>query len=404
MNTPGGRNFPNFIDAYFDYAKDGFCPDRFHLWAGISIISAAIQRKLTLRQKKVNHYANIFTMLVSHPAAGKSTAIIRAVDILEEMRDKYAINFRIIPEQITEPALISLMNSKEFFKVGETFEVPQSAGFFYASEASASALQNLHGDFIATMTAMYDSPKWFRKKIKGEEFTTEIENVCISMLAGATFNYLKELVNEKSVMGGFASRLIYVTSKERTIRDGEWDDDTEVDEKTRAALIQDLTRIHKLAGPMKVTPGFKELFKTWQPDFDRELIELESERLESIMSRKGTNLIKLSMILSAAESDSREVNESHFERAKALIDDATDDNSMIVSEALIANKDSQLGLNELLLYKVKEKGGKMSLSDLKSICLHNGNDVSKIQSTIDMMVQAKRFKLDGYGGIELLEA
>jgi hypothetical protein len=397
------RKLPDFLTAYFEYARDGFCPDPFHKWMGFSILSAALERKVTLKQGKIHHFPNIYVMLVSHPAVGKSTALNRGLDLLEEIKKNYKPNFRIVPEQATEPALVDLMKVKEQFTVGNgMIQLWQSPGYFAASEASASALQNTCGDFVATMTAMYDCPKYFRKKLKSDKDTVEIENVSMSMIAGATFNYLKELVNETSVMGGFASRLIYVVSKERKIRDGKWSKEESIDEAKRQALIHDLNLINNLSGPITPTRGFMERWEQFQPDFDRELIALKSERMESLLSRKGTNLIKIAILLSVSEGDSLMVNEKHFDRAKEIIDDVTKDNAFILGQALMSNTTSQKGCNIFLARTVRDNGGEMNLKALRHAGVVNGNDLEMVKKTLEFMVNSEDLALVDNGRVKLL--
>lgn len=395
------RNFDNFLDSYFEYADDAFCPPHFHRWIGRSILAAAVERKVSLKQGKIYHVPNLYVMLVSHPAVGKSTAMEAGTDLIERLRVDHNPNFRIIPNQTNEPAFIDLMKIVERYQVTPTAVLPQSAGYFYASEASSSALQNTCGDFVATLTAFYDCPKWFRKKLKGEQHTVEIENGCMNLLAGATFDYLKNLVNETSVLGGFASRLLYIVSPERKVRDGKWETSTELDVTTSRRLVEDLSVINQLVGPMRPTPGFIKRFEVWQPEFDKYLISLNSPRLEAIMSRKGTHLIKMSMIHSIAESNSLIVTEEHFDRALADVENATKDNPSIIASAAMADKMSQSGVNQVIGQTLKKSGGELPLSVLKSLVMGNGNNLEMVTKTLDYMQGANWIVVES-GRVKLL--
>lgn len=388
------RHFPDFLTAFEEYALDGFVPDRFYQWVGRSILAAAVERKVTLKQGRIYHTPNIFVMLVAHPAVGKSTAIDAGVDLIERMRQDFNPNFKIIPNQATEPGLIDLMKITERVQISPTAVMPHSSGYFYASEASASALQNTCGDFVAAMTAFYDCPKWFRKKLKGEKETTEIENSCMNLLAGATFNYLKTLVNEQSVLGGFASRLIYVVSPERKVREARWGAGREYDTNMARKLVEDLAEINKLIGPMKPTPGFIARWEDFQPKFDRFLIDLDSEKHEAIMSRKGTNLLKLCMILSISESNNLTVTEHHFDRALEIIEDAYKDNPMIIAAAAMADKNSQTGINEVFFHHLKKNGGRMPKKSLMGAVLANGNEPDKTNKTFEQMLSSNWITFD----------
>ncbi len=379
------RNFSDFLTSYLDYARDGYCPDDFHLWTGLSLLAGALERKAWTNQSLVRHFPNIYVLLVSHPGVGKSTALERGVDLLEELRLQHNPDLKIIPNQITEPALIDMMKIRQQIQLSENMLAYHSSGYFYASEASASALQNLFGDFNASITAFYDCPKVFRKKIMSNKDLTEINNACFNILAGSTFDYLKKLVNEESVMGGLASRFIYVIHKDREVREAKWNQEQKVDMVTRNKLIEDLASINKIIGAFIPTKGFIELWEKNQPIFDQKLIDLDSPRMESLLARKSTNLMKLCMLLSVSEGNSMELNEAHWEQAYGMIENVTKDNAFVVSSALIASKDSQQGLNQLILQAIKKGGGLMQMKELKQKIMSNGNDVMRLDTTMKFL-------------------
>lgn len=400
------RHFPDFLEAYNQYARDGFVPDEFHEWTGRSILAAALERKVSLKNGRIYYTPNIFVMLVSHPAVGKSTAIDAGVDLLEAVRKYHNPNFRFIPEKTTEPGIIDLMKITDRvpLSTNPNISIPQSAGFFYAREASDSALngKNTVGDVVAIMTALYDCPKWYRKKTQSMPHPIEIENACMNLLSGATFNFLQTLVNEQSVLGGFASRLIYVVSHERKVRKTKWGATREFDHDMTKKLVEDLAHINKLAGPMKASPEFIEKWEAWQPEFDKYLIGLGSEKLEAIMSRKGTNAVKLSMLLSVSESDSLIVEGRHFDRALEIIESAYKDNASIIATAAIANKTSQSGVNQAVSQLLQKNKGTMQKFLLRQLLLANGNPAAMIEETLEAMERSKWIGVDHTSGLVTL--
>jgi hypothetical protein len=398
------RHFKDFLSAYFEYAQDGFAPDRFHRWTGLSILAAAIERKLTLKQGRIHHVPNIYVMLVSHPAVGKTTAMDAGVELIERVKNDYNYNFRIIPNQTNEPAFIDLMKIIDRIPLPDNpnISIPQSAGFFYASEASASALQNTCGDFVAALTAFYDCPRWFRKKLKGEQHTVEIENACMNLLAGSTFNYLKTLVNEQSVLGGFASRLIYVVHEERSVREMKWGSSRDFDSEMAKKLVQDLAHINTLIGPMKPTAEFIQRWETWQPTFDQYLIDLKSERLEAIMSRKGTNLIKVAMLLSVSESDSRSVTAEHFDRALEIIEDVYKDNPKVIAFAAMADTESQKGFAQFVMRLLERNRGTLPRSIIYSSLMSAGHDMIHADKIINEMSASGWVSIAADGALTLI--
>lgn len=392
------RNFGDFISAYMDYAKDSFCPPDFHLWTALSLLAGSVERKVWSEQivsdvgASVTYYPNLYVLLVSHPGGGKSTALGRGVELLEDLKREYNPDFKLIPNQITEPRLIEAMTIRQQIQISANALAYYSSGYFYASEASASALQNLHGNFNSTITEFYDCPKVFRKSTKIDG-NSDIDNICFNVFAGSTFDYLKELVNERSVMGGLASRFIYVIQKDRFVREAKLYDAVDVQKRAermqiKKKLVADLAHINKLIGVFTLTKEFKERWTQWQPVNQKFLIDLDSPRMESLLARKSTNLMKVCMLLSISESDDLILNETHWEKGLKIMEDVTKDSATIISSALIAAKDTQQGLNQIILQTIKQNGGIMPLMKLKSKIIANGNDLMRIDVTLKVLQES----------------
>ena len=209
------RNFPDWLDAYAQYSNDNFVPPQFNQWSGLSVVAGALERKVWLPWNDTfSYYPNIFVLMVSLPGAGKSTALNKAIGILQDMNARTS-SLNIIPSQVTEAKFIDLMSAQTVFEYG-TQMIYQSAGYYFASEASNS-LKNVFGDFIACLTDFYDCPPFWEKATKKDDKIT-LRNVSLNLLAGSTFDYLSKLVTDDNIMGGFASRLIYVVHREKLVR------------------------------------------------------------------------------------------------------------------------------------------------------------------------------------------
>lgn len=395
------RKLENWLKSYQDFARDAYCPESFHLWTGLSILAGALERKVWLPNRYVTFYPNLFIFLVTYPGVGKSTAIRRGVNFLERLRAEINPEFKIIDNQTTEPAFVESMRTRQEMRVSETRMVFHSSGYFHADEASASALQNTHGTFTSTVTAFYDCPKVFRKATKLDG-AIEIHNICFNLLSGATFNYLSTLVDENSVMGGFASRLIYVVNRDRIVRESKWVEGEEIDHPMIEPLFEDLINIHGLQGRFTPTKGFKDAWEKFQPESDRSLIALNSDRLESLAARKSLHTTKIAMLLSVSEGNSLVVDTKHWDRAMELVEEVSKDNAFILSQGVIADKQNQLGTTQMIGQILKKRKGKMNLNTLRQMTLMSGHGFDVIARTIDFMASAGTIKLGADGSVELL--
>lgn len=321
------RRFPDLIKAYCDYADNGFLPPQFNLWSALSIVAGSLERRVWLPWSDTySFYPNIYVMLVSMPGDGKSVALNTAVSLLQEVKNRGA-RLNIMPSQVTEAKFIELMGH------GGTFEETvgakvlmhrQCAGYYYASEASNS-LRNVFGEFIACLTDFYDCPSTWERATKKDGKTISLHNVCVNLLAGSTFDYLGKLVSDENIQGGFASRLIYVVSRNKEVGVQSFQQGgvdavlTEERRVYREALIEDLTQITQMAGSMQASPEFGRAWEAWYHPYEKTRRELESEKAQALLARTNGNILKVAIILSAAESNDRILKAHHWERAHELV-------------------------------------------------------------------------------------
>lgn len=396
------RHFNDFIAAYEDYAIDGYVPDSFHRWTAIAIVAAALERKVWLRHTNTPnssflHYPNLLTLLVSHPAIGKTSAMDKGVKFLEMIRENADPEFKIIPNKCTDAALVELMKIRKAISAG-TVHTFHSSGFFYASEASASALCDAHDAFTASVCELYDCLPWFRKAVKMDKEQINISNVCLNVFAGCTFDFLKTLVNEESVMGGLASRFLYVIEKDRKISTTSFLDESELVPSTainsvEKKLYEDLLQIHNLVGGCKPEKPYRLLWEEENTRTSEFLAGLNSERMSSLYGRRMKHVTKLSMILSVAESDSLILRERHLEEAIKMVDEVTKNNPMVINTAIVANVNTQAGLTQFILNKLNDNRGNMRFSDLKSAILDHGTDILRVEQTLKFMDEAGKIKI-----------
>jgi uncharacterized protein DUF3987 len=319
-----------FLQSYEEFADDGFSPPQFNTWTALSIIAGALERRVWFPwNSEYTFYPNIYVLLVSRPGKGKSVSSGKGVSILREVaRRSGALN--VMPAQVTEAKFIELMgHGRSFMNTtdGREITVFQNAGYYYASEASNS-LRNIFGDFIACLTDFYDCPEVWERATKKDGNRIQLKNVCMNILAGSTFDYLGKLVSDENIQGGFASRILYVVQYDDSPRDqlfqgGETDAIKSLRATYKEALIQDLTEIAKMVGPMQAAPGVGEAWQSWHKAHEKKISAMSSEHLQSVLARTNTNVIKTTILLSASESSDRIIKLSHFERAVELVEAVT---------------------------------------------------------------------------------
>lgn len=377
------RRFPNFLDAYIAWSADNFVPEQFNIWSGIAAVAGALERKVWLQWSETfSYYPNLFVLLVSLPGIGKSTALNKAVGLLKELQAREG-QLNMLPNQVTEAKFIEMMGHSSSFDIAGKIYF-QSAGFYWASEASNS-FKPVYGDLIPCFTDFYDCPPYWKKATKKDN-ETGLENVALSLLAGSTFDYLAKLVTDENIMGGFASRLIYVVHREKLIRRQKFQlggmNEAAFAKRIdyRDALMQDLSAIHKMKGPFAATPEFEAEWEKWYPEFEEKRQSIESEKMQSLLVRTNTNVLKVSMILSACESDERILKLHHWKKALELVETNSKDLPVIFQDAKSNDTQSQSGLNAAVLSKLRK--GEIDLNVLRSNLMNKGFNPANIDQTL----------------------
>lgn len=297
-----------------------------------------------------------------------------------------------LPDQLGDAAFVdSIAKWSKFVAYGK--EQIQSSHFLYISEASNS-LKDLKGagEITAALTNFYDCPTYWRKKTisRGE---TEVRNACCNLLVGCTFSYLNQLFPDSEVMGGFASRVTYIVHNDKTPRTVKWEAKAR-DPQLAEKLFSDLTHIFSLSGQFTVTPEFGHAFEKWFAGFDEYRRSLQSERMQAFLARKHTNIIKLSMILSAAESDRMTLEKRHWDVALRMLDELEEDLPHILNAA--AKADTQLGVNRIIIGALEK--APLTSADLKRLFAIKGVDPKVGDITIAQLTEGKILSLDFIDG------
>lgn len=339
------RHFSDWLSAYADYARDGFCPDKFHFWTGVSLIAGALERRVWVNQSGRLTFPNLYIFLVAHPGEGKSSASDIGVNgfLRNLRRGEQGVSF--LPDQLGDAAFVeSISKWTKFVAYGK--EQLQSSHFLYISEASNS-LKDLKGagEITAALTNFYDCPS-FWKKMTISRGPTEVRNACCNLLVGCTFSYLNQLFPDSEIMGGFASRVTYIVHNDKTPRVVKWETKTR-DHAKGEKIFEDLSRIFNLSGQFTVTPEYAHAFEDWFQGFDAHRRSLTSERMQAFLARKHTNILKLSMVLAVSEGDNLTLTKKHWDLALGMLDELEQDLPHIMHAA--AKADSFSGINKLII-------------------------------------------------------
>jgi hypothetical protein len=307
------RQLTDWLTAFIEYTScNTEPPEMYRLWAGVSTIAAALQRKCKLEWGMLTFYPNLYIVLVGPSGIRKGTAMSPAQDMLDNLGIKMAA------EAITREALIrelknansnesDITTGKMLFHSSLTIFSPELTVFLgYNNE-----------QLMSDLTDWYDCRnKWtYRTKNMG---TDEIVGVFVNLIGATTPDLIKATMSLKAIGGGLTSRIIFVYEQdEGKACPAPFLTDASIG--LREQLQMDLEQIHMLSGRFQVTEGFLSMWTEWyvqqhsNPPFEDKLFS-------GYIKRRPNHVMKLSMVLNASRTDNMIIESTDLERAIKLLE------------------------------------------------------------------------------------
>ncbi len=367
------RKLKDWIDGYMVYTENSEPPYLFRKWCAVSVIAAALQRKCCMPWGSLTFYPNMYIVLVGPPAARKGTAMGPAQDLL------YDLGIKMASEAITREALIrELKNANGTVIDPETGSIEHHSSLTVFSPELTVFLGYNNPALLSDLTDWYDCrKKWvYRTKTQG---TDEIFGVFVNILGATTPDLIRATLPLDAIGGGLTSRIIFVfeQNKGKVVPAPFY---TDAEQGLLQQLQADLEQIHLLQGDFRPTEDFLEAWVDWYSVQDQHP-PFKDKNFAGYIERRPNHVMKLSMILNAARTDSMVVEARDFEAALHLLEQ---------TEIKMPRTFSGVGHSSMaavLSQVMAEVGarGKVSFGELLSI-FHQDADKRTLEAIVDTMV------------------
>ena len=308
----------SWIDRFVEVTEGIESPRLFRRWSAVAAVSGALERKCwSITWGTV--YPNLFVVLTANPGIGK-TIIIELVHRL--WTNVKTADLNIAPTTVTKAALID-----HYAQYGLR-TVPGKMDVFHSCLIPARELGHLISEFdlpfLNTLNDFYDCnavPYIERTRKLGE---IKLQEPHMVMLAGAQPAWITSVFPEAAFAMGTASRIVFVYSAEIT-KAPLWDnleDDiavrpNPVKDRVLTTLGPELDRIAEMYGCFLWTASAKRLVTTWVDEGYPPVPQ--HHRLRHYATRRLVVLLKLAMVMSAAESSDLVIREEHVNQAMGLL-------------------------------------------------------------------------------------
>jgi hypothetical protein len=205
----------NFIADYLTYNSGNECPENYHIWSALSILSATVNRKIWIDMGYFEIIPNLYVCLVGEQGNRKTVAKDIAYDMFREV----CPNIPVSAESMSKEAVAQYMASEEqarSFKDPATQKIIETHPFAIFITELKNFLSINAVTMVDFLTTIYDRKFYdVKTKNKGNDI---IPNPCVTFLACETPEWLIARLKDSIISGGFCRRMLFIVESDSDVR------------------------------------------------------------------------------------------------------------------------------------------------------------------------------------------
>jgi len=294
-----------FLNRYLEYTKNHEGPAVFQFWTGLTILSAVIGRRYGVSKGFYNVYPNLYTLLIAPTGKCRKTTTSKiGVSLLDDI-DVRKMSTKFSPEDLIHRLLL---------RDEDEVAVPLTEALIYTPELTVMLNKTHYTEgMVDLLTDLADAPDyWSYSTRKGGK--VELRNVCLTLLACSTSEWLGDAIPQRAFGGGFLARIVFVVqSASRRF----FAIPKAQDPAIRAELVAFLAKVREQEG----TFAFSEEGLAWYEEWYRLNRDVGGDlRLNGYYERKPDHLLRVAMLLAISEEAPPELTPQLLERSAATLD------------------------------------------------------------------------------------
>lgn len=320
----------SFLKSYTDYAgRVTDAPPLFHLWTGISLLSAALGNDAWVWSWGRRICANLWTVLLAPSGIlRKTTALNIGQGVL--MDSSAGLADRAWPSEWSFEGLLATMAQKP-------------AGILFVREFkrfNAALMRDYAGGSKELLVDTYDNPERESRRTKQDGEVT-VEFPAPSILAATTMDWFEASLQRDDIGGGFLSRIFLIPAQEKGTWKGLGETRSDADRLQREALGDHLKAIrYGMTGELDISE-IREPFNEWLRAYEESWASRLTPELAGTVSRSGANALKLTMIFEADRGVSGTLSLAAFERARQMVEFSNAQMAELLAEGLGLSREAK---------------------------------------------------------------
>lgn len=284
----------NLLEDYQIYAAGDEAPPAFHIWCGLSLLSACMGPNIWLDMGKFNIQPNLYILLVGPPGLRKSTA----KDVAQHLAKDIG-NIPCLPDTSTKEAVVASLSAEKsrhrmVYKWNDQPRYYTKACIFSDEFVNLVACGGDPLGWIQFLTRVYSpTPVFDADTISRGK--TEMPYPYIHLLGCMTPELTSSLISQGALSGGFSRRTLYIYSNEPGPA-VPFPQLTQEQKDAKQRVIARAREVQKLQGSFVLEGDAKEIYVEWYHRNYAATRVAPTQAVTNFMQSKPNQMLKLAMI------------------------------------------------------------------------------------------------------------
>lgn len=377
----------NFLDLFVYAAGVWKTPAHFHRWAGISLLAACLEDRITL--KIFDHaplHPNLWIFLIGGSGVGKDHAIGHALSYLNlDPEDENADNLYVWDGKVTIPSLYDLMQARQKETLRDSVPI-----YLVSSDVGEQLpLGPEAKDFTSRALGLYGGrDRMLRESTRtsGQKF---VKKPLLNWVAGCTPEWFPNAIDPEVFASGFAGRAFFVWGEP----ENRYEHMLKVMYPNDLAMVKAEIRkrvnlYQRVEGTMEMTKRARIVIDDWllqraQDKARAHLTNLEKE----VRGRQPTAMLKLAVVFSLADwwgTEPLRLKHEHAVMAISVVESLTDGLQQ-VGNYVYRNEDTKI--IDMMRDKLREARTIDHSRFLRHACSRGVKNVAHFDALIETLKQ-----------------
>lgn len=293
----------SFVSSFISYYEEMESPTSFWRWAGYATIAATLRDRVYYEFGTGRIYPNIYVILLADSAEyRKGAPIIAARSLLNLVKVTKVFSGTASIQGILDDLSQDVADKQTGMPIkgGSSIITADELASFFVSDPR----------LIPLITDIWEYRDEYPYKLRGGSII--IKNICTSLLAASNETFLREVYDPRAIYGGLLGRTFMIKPDETRPPNSLMYNMENPERYNKKGLTDQLLEIKKLTGAVKKTKEAAKVYHEWYEDLYKKYKKYPDRT--GVLQRMHTNVLKLAIILAAAEF-TLEITDKIFEEA-----------------------------------------------------------------------------------------